>query len=83
MNWLKTSLLCTAIVGLVGLSAVHAEDKPAPPNGELAPLQPPIHCEGQNCLPPAEDPVLDCKGQDCKPAPATDQTPGLEIEKVK
>ena len=83
MNWLKTSLLCTAIVGLVGLSAVHAEDKPAPPNGELAPLQPPIHCEGQNCLPPAEDPVLDCKGQDCKPAPATDQTPASEIEKVK
>jgi hypothetical protein len=83
MNLLKTSLLCTAIVGLVGLSAVHAEDKPAPPNGELAPLQPPIHCEGQNCLPPAEDPVLDCKGQDCKPAPATDQTPGPEIEKVK
>lgn len=84
MQLLRTVLLCATMIGLAGVPAVRAEDQPAQPNAQ-APAQPSpaIHCEGQNCLPPAEDPVLDCKGQDCTPAPATDQTPDPEIEKVK
>ncbi len=31
---------------------------------------PPAVCEGQNCLPPEENPVQDCEGQDCTPEPA-------------
>ncbi|MBA1144290.1 hypothetical protein [Mesorhizobium neociceri] len=83
MNLLRTAFLCTAIVGLAGLSVVHAEDKPVPSNGAVTPEQPPVHCEGQNCLPPAEDHVEECKGQACTPAPATNQTPAPEIEQVK
>jgi len=84
MNLLRVALLCAAMTGLADGLGVHAEDQPAQPNGQAGTEQtPPVHCEGQNCLPPAEDPVLDCKGQDCKPAPATDQTPASEIEKVK
>lgn len=81
MNLLRTALFCTAIIGLV--PAVRAEDKPVPPNGEVTPLQPAVHCEGQNCLLPTEDPVQECKGQDCTPAPAIDQPPGPEIQQVK
>lgn len=83
MHLLRMALLCAAIVGLAGPLAVSAEEQPAPPNGQAVPEQPAVHCEGQNCLPPAEDPVLECKGQDCAPAPATDQTPAPEIEQVK
>lgn len=84
MNLLRIALLCAAMIGPVGVLAVRAEDQPAAPNGGAEPERPPVHCEGQNCLPPAENPVLDCKGQDCTPAaPTTDQMPAPEIEKVK
>lgn len=82
MNLLRIALLCTAI-GLVGPAAVRAEDQPAAATNEIAPEVPPVHCEGQNCLPPAEDTVEACKGQDCTPAPVIDQTPAPEIEQVK
>ncbi|BCM20063.1 hypothetical protein [Mesorhizobium sp. J8] len=81
MNLLRTVLLCAAMTGLAGLRPGFAEDQPAQPNGEAA--QPPVHCQGQNCLPPKDDPALECKGQDCTPAPATDQPTGPEIKKVK
>jgi hypothetical protein len=69
---------------LAGAQPVRADDQPAQPTGQATMQQPPaIHCEGQNCLPPAEDPVLDCKGADCTPTPPTDQTPTPEIQKVK
>ncbi|MDX8523780.1 hypothetical protein RFM68_04600 [Mesorhizobium sp. MSK_1335] len=83
MNLLRTALLCAAITGLAGLQPVRAEDQPAQSNGDATQQQPAIHCEGQNCLPPAEDHVLDCKGPDCTPAPPADQTPAPEIKKVK
>ncbi|SFP98598.1 hypothetical protein SAMN03159463_05319 [Mesorhizobium sp. NFR06] len=84
MNLLRIALLCSAMTGLAGVQAVHADDQPAQANGQATTKQPPaIHCEGQNCLPPAEDPVLDCKGPDCTPAPATDQTPAPQVQKVK
>ncbi|RWM11172.1 MAG: hypothetical protein EOR71_04345 [Mesorhizobium sp.] len=83
MKLLRIALVCTAMVGLAGVLPVRADDQPAPQNGEKAPERPPVHCEGQNCLPPAENPVLDCKGQDCTPAPTTDQMPAPEIKKVK
>jgi len=72
------------MIGLAGVPAARADDQPAQPNAATTaqPL-PAIHCEGQNCLPPAQDPVLDCKGADCTPAPPTDQTPAPEIQKVK
>lgn len=79
MNLLRTALFCTALIALA-MPAVRAEDQPVPPNGEAAPEQPPVHCEGQNCLPPADDPVEECKGQDCTPAPPVD--PGPQIEQV-
>ena len=82
MTLIRIALLCAAPTGLA--PAVRAEDQPAQPKAQAATqASPAIHCEGQNCLPPAKDPVLDCKGQDCTPAPATDQTPAPEIQKVK
>ena len=81
MNLLRTALLCAAMIGSAGLSVVRAEDQPVPPTA--TPQQPRVHCEGQNCLPPAEDHVEACKGQDCTPVPATDQAPAPEIEQVK
>lgn len=84
MNLLRIALPCAAMIGLAGASPVRADDQPVQPNSQPATEpSPAIHCEGQNCLPPAEDPVLDCKGPDCTPAPATDQTPPPEIQKVK
>ena len=84
MNLLRIVLLCAAVTCLAGAPAVRADDQPAQPNGQ-ATMQPPpaVHCEGQNCLPQAEDPVLDCKGADCTPAPPANQTPAPEIQKVK
>lgn len=83
MNLLRTVLLCAAMTGLAGLQPVCAEDQPAQSNGDAAQQLPPVHCEGQNCLPPRNDPALECKGQDCMPAPASDQPTGPEIKKVK
>ncbi|UCI05262.1 hypothetical protein [Mesorhizobium sp. B1-1-8] len=83
MNLLRIALVCAAMISLAGVPAVRAEDQPAPSKGEKAPEQPPVHCKGQNCLPPAENPVQECKGPDCTPVPAPDQTPPPVIEKVK
>ncbi|WP_141245281.1 hypothetical protein [Mesorhizobium sp. WSM4313] len=80
MKMLRTALLCAAMTGLAGVPLVHADDQPAQPNSQATPQPPAVHCQGQNCLPPADDPVLDCKGPDCTPAPATDQTPSPEIQ---
>jgi len=30
--------------------------------------QPPIVCQGQNCLPPQDNPVVKCEGQNCMPS---------------
>ena len=81
MNLLRTALLCAAMTGLAGLQPVLAEDQPVRSNGDAA--QPPVHCQGQNCLPPKDDPALECKAQDCTPAPVTNQSAGPEIKKVK
>ncbi|MBZ9882307.1 hypothetical protein LB535_08080 [Mesorhizobium sp. CA10] len=83
MNLLRTALLCAVMTGAAGLQPVLAEDRPVKPNGDAEQQQPPVHCVGQNCLPPKDDPALECKGQDCTPAPATDQPTGPVIEKVK
>jgi len=84
MNLPRIALLGAIVTCLADTPAVRADDQPAQPNAQTTTDQPPaIHCEGQNCLPPAEDPVLDCKGADCTPAPPTDQTPAPEIQKVK
>lgn len=80
MKLLGIALLCTAMIGL-GMPPVRAEDQPALPNSEAATEQPPVHCEGQNCLPPADNLVQECTGQDCMPAPPTE--PGPEIEQVE
>lgn len=81
MNFLRIALLCTAMIGLAGMPAVRAEDQPVAQDGETTKEQPPVHCEGQNCLPPADDPVEECTGQDCTPAPPTESAP--QIEQVK
>ena len=84
MNLLRSAFLCAAVIGLAGASAARADDQPAQSNGQATTQpSPAIHCEGENCLPPADDPVLDCKGADCTPAPPADQTPAPEIQKVK
>lgn len=81
MNLLRIALLCAAIVGPTGVETVRADDQPPPSNGQtVTQPSPPVHCEGQNCLPPKDDPALECKGQDCTPAPATDQPTGPEIK---
>ncbi|MBZ9850030.1 hypothetical protein LB565_18775 [Mesorhizobium sp. CA14] len=83
MNLLRTALLCAVMTSLAGLQPVLAEDQPVQSNDDAAQQQPPVHCEGQNCLPPKNDPALKCKGQDCTLAPTTDQPAGPEIKKVK
>lgn len=82
MNLLRAALSCIAI-SLAGLQPLRAEDQPAQPNSEAAQEQRAKHCEGQNCLPPKDNPVQQCKGQDCTPAPATDQQPAPVIKKAK
>lgn len=80
MNLLRSAFLCAVLIGLTGASAARADDQPAQATTQPSAA---IHCEGENCLPPADDPVLDCKGADCTPAPPTDQTPAPEVQKVK
>jgi len=79
MTLLRIALFCAAMIGLLSMPAARAEDQPPPPvsadgNNEAATVQP-LHCDGQNCLPPADDPVEECKGQDCALAPQIEQTP--------
>ncbi|BCH14985.1 hypothetical protein MesoLjLa_18360 [Mesorhizobium sp. L-2-11] len=78
MKLLRIALLCTGTIS-VAMPAVRAEDQLVPPN-HVEPPQPAVHCEGQNCLPPADDPVEECKGQNCSPAPPVDA--GAQIEQV-
>ena len=78
MQWLRLVLLCTAIGSGLQTVVAAAEDQPVPPvyvgpeneaeeQGE--PWRPAVHCEGQNCLPPQDNPVQECEGGDCAPAP--------------
>lgn len=83
MNLLRITLLCAAMTVLAGLQPLRAEDQPAQSNNDATQEQAAKHCEGQNCLPPKDNPVQECKGQDCTLALATDQPPAPLIEQVK
>ncbi len=85
MQFIRAALLCAVILAP---AAAWAEDVPpvfVDPNqpaceGEnCPPEQPAVHCEGQNCLPPADNPVEECEGQDCELA-APDDGPMEECE---
>jgi hypothetical protein len=70
-------LLCAVLAGSGGLPVLAAaEDQPVPSvyvapenEGQGETERPAVHCEGQNCLPPEDNPVQECEGQDCTPAP--------------
>ena len=74
--WIHAALV-VAILMASGLPAVaqEEEDGPVPPvyvpeeEQDGVPAGPPAICQGQNCLPPEENPVQKCEGQDCTPEP--------------
>jgi hypothetical protein len=76
MKLLRLVALCVAMTMSWSAAALANDDSPVPPvyvpdNEDDAdvPEQPPIHCQGQNCLAPEANPVLECEGPDCDPAP--------------
>ena len=78
MTYLRI-LLTLALIGLSGAQA-RAEDKPAPidqPAPKQAPV-PPVHCDGQDCLPPVDESLKVCDGQDCTLAPPVQPAPEIE-----
>jgi hypothetical protein len=73
--WIHATL-AGAILMASGVPAVaQEEDEPVPPvyvpeeEQDGVPAGPPTVCQGQNCLPPEENPVQKCEGQDCTPEP--------------
>lgn len=78
MAWIHAAL--TSIILLAsGLPALaQQDDAPVPPvyvpeeQQDDAPSGPPAICEGQNCLPPEQNPVQECEGQGCTPQPSDD-----------
>ena len=76
MAWIRAALVSTILLAS-GAAAVaqEQEDGPVPPvyvpeeEQDGVPADPPNVCQGQNCLPPEENPVQQCEGQDCTPEP--------------
>lgn len=72
--WIHAALV-GAILMASGAPVVAQEDGPVPPvyvpeeEQDNVPADPPAICQGQNCLPPEENPVQKCEGQDCTPEP--------------
>jgi hypothetical protein len=74
--WIHAALV-GAILMASGAPVVaqEEEDGPVPPvyvpeeEQDNVPADPPAICQGQNCLPPEENPVQKCEGQDCTPEP--------------
>jgi hypothetical protein len=56
-------------------AAQETDDVPVPPvyvpeqDQDGVTSVPPATCQGLNCLPEQENPVLECEGQGCAPAP--------------
>ena len=74
MTRIRAMLACAILVAS-GPVFAQEEEGPVPPvyvpeeqQGD-APSGPPATCQGQDCLPLAENPVQECKGQDCAPEP--------------
>ena len=76
MAWIHATLV-SAILLASGAATVaqEQEDGPVPPvyvpeeEQDGVPADPPAVCQGQNCLPPEENPVQQCEGQGCTPEP--------------
>lgn len=72
--------LASVLIGVSSMQAL-ADDKPATPSdqpvAQPAPV-PPVHCDGQDCLPPADNSVKTCDGQACTLAPPVQPVPEVE-----
>ena len=78
MAWIRLAL-ASVILLASGLPALAQQDDGAVPpvyvpeeQQDNLPSGPPAVCEGQNCLPPEENPVQECEGQGCTPEPPED-----------
>jgi hypothetical protein len=75
MAWIRAALASTILLALGAPMAAQEEDGPVPPvyvpeeQQNNTPADPPVVCQGQNCLPPEENPVQQCEGQNCTPSP--------------
>ena len=82
MAWIRAALV-SAILLASGAATVaqEQEDGPVPPvyvpeeQQDGVPADPPAVCQGQNCLPPEENPVQQCDGQGCTPEPPPSRAP--------
>lgn len=79
MAWIRAALV-SAILLASGAATVAQENDgqnngPVPPvyvpeeQQDDVPSGPPTVCQGQNCLPPEQNPVQTCEGQGCTPEP--------------
>ena len=75
MNWMRAVLACAKLVYSGPPLLAQEENEPVPPvyvpDGQRddAASDPPVSCQGQECLSPADNPVEECKGQGCAPEP--------------
>ena len=75
MAWIRVALASAILLASWVPIAAQEEDGPVPPvyvpeeQQDDVPSDPPAVCQGQNCLPPEENPVQQCGGRDCTPEP--------------
>lgn len=75
MAWIHAALASVFLLASGTSLLAQQDNAPVPPvyvpeeQQDDVPSGPPAVCEGQNCLPPAENPVEACEGQDCTPEP--------------
>jgi hypothetical protein len=71
--WIHAALAGAILMASEVSTRAQEEDGPVPPvyvpeeQQDGVPAGPPAICQGQNCLPPEENPVQRCEGQDCTP----------------
>lgn len=77
MSWTRAAALVflALVIWRAPAGAQEGGDGPVPPvyvpedQQDGIPAGPPEFCQGQNCLPPEENPVQQCEGQNCTPEP--------------
>jgi hypothetical protein len=75
MAWIHAALASAVLLASGLPTAAQQSDGPVPPvyvpeeQQDSVPSGPPAVCQGQNCLPPEENPVQQCEGQNCTPEP--------------
>jgi hypothetical protein len=75
MAWIRAARASAILLVSATPMLAQQDDSPVPPvyvpeeQQDNVPSGPPEVCQGQNCLPPEENPVQECEGQGCTPEP--------------